>query len=108
MEKSLQSYNRQQKLSIWAERVRACRESGQTVTQWCEENSISVKTYYNWQKRVYEMASTQEPQFADISVCRLRGGGAIATVQIGDGQVEIHSGADVETLTALFRAMKSC
>ena len=108
MDKSLQSYNRQQKLSIWAERVRACRASGQTVTQWCEENSISVKTYYNWQKRIYEMVSTQEPQFAVISIYKMRGIGTIATVQIGDGQAEIHSGADVETLTALFLAMKSC
>ena len=108
MENSLQVYNRQQKLSMWADRVTACRESGMTVRQWCEENGISVKTYYNWQKRLYQMATEQEPRFAEITGCIPQSRSSVATVQIGAAQAEIHVGADEETLRSLFQAMKSC
>ena len=30
----------------WAERIRKCSESGLTVSEWCRENGIKLKTYY--------------------------------------------------------------
>ena len=30
----------------WAERIRQCKESGLTVTAWCQQDSINPKTYY--------------------------------------------------------------
>lgn len=40
------------KLAEWSERVQACRSSGMTVKEWCEQNHICSKTYYTWE-RVY-------------------------------------------------------
>ena len=40
------------KLSKWAEMVRKRNESGLTVTDWCKENGINLKTYYYRLKRV--------------------------------------------------------
>lgn len=34
----------------WQERIRECRSSGMSVTRWCEENQISPKTYYRWER----------------------------------------------------------
>ena len=34
----------------WQERIRVCRSSGMSVTRWCEENQISPKTYYRWER----------------------------------------------------------
>ena len=40
------------KVSKWAEMVRQRNESGLTVTDWCKENGINLKTYYYRLKRV--------------------------------------------------------
>ena len=40
------------KLAEWSEKVQACRSSGLTVRDWCEQNHICAKTYYTWE-RVY-------------------------------------------------------
>lgn len=30
----------------WTEKIRKCSESGLTVSEWCRENGINLKTYY--------------------------------------------------------------
>ena len=68
MSKSLSVVNQQRKLSEWAERVTACRSSGQSVKTWCRENGVSEQTYYKWQRRLYELAQKQqENRFAEIT-----------------------------------------
>ena len=47
------------KLSEWREIVTECRNSGKQVEKWCKEKGINEKTYYRWQKMVWE-AETQE------------------------------------------------
>ena len=50
MSRELQTINQQNKLALWAGRIKACRGSGQNVKEWCKENSICNQTYYRWQK----------------------------------------------------------
>lgn len=107
MEKSLQAYNSSQKMVLWTERVKACRESGLTAQQWCDENGVSIKTYYYWQRKLYKMAADQEHRFAEITAPVLQST-AVAAVQLGDLRMEVYQGADDATLTALLRAIKSC
>ena len=38
------------RLSKWKERIIACRNSGQPVQGWCEQNGINPKTYYRWER----------------------------------------------------------
>lgn len=40
------------RLSEWKERIIVCRSSGQPVQTWCEQNQISPKTYYRWERLV--------------------------------------------------------
>ena len=40
------------KLAQWAEMVRQRNESGLTVTDWCKQNGIKLKTYYYRLKRI--------------------------------------------------------
>lgn len=46
------------RLSNWKAVVEQCqsRPKGQTIASWCEENDISVKQYYYWQRRVRKNA----------------------------------------------------
>nr|DAI62260.1 MAG TPA: putative terminase small subunit [Inoviridae sp.] len=36
----------------WAERIRKCSESGLTVSEWCRENGIKLKTYYFYLRKL--------------------------------------------------------
>ena len=106
MEQSLQALNRQEKIAVWSERIAACRNSGISVRAWCEENGISTASYYKWQKRLFCLATKKAPQFAEVSVvptARIS-----ATVHMGNVSVDIHSGADTETMAMLLRILLSC
>ena len=95
-------------LALWQDRIRECRNSGQTVVAWCAENGISEKTYYYWQRKLFQMSEAAGPRFAEIEAPVHTAGHLAATVQIGTAQAEIYNGADAETLKALVVAMKSC
>ena len=66
---SLQRVNRQQRLVEWSRRVEACRGSGLTVVQWCQEHGIAVSTYFSWQRKVFQaLTEAQEITFAEVPV----------------------------------------
>ena len=109
MERGLQTVNQQRKLSEWAERITACRSSGQSVKTWCRENGVSEQTYYKWQRRLYELAQNQqEHRFAEITAPAMNRSGVAVTVQLGGVELDIHNGADAATVEAVLRAVKSC
>ena len=43
----------------WSERIVECRSSGKSVRAWCNEQGISVQTYYWWEKRFVEKVTQQ-------------------------------------------------
>ena len=108
MERGLQKANHYNQLAEWAQRVEACRKSGQKVSEWCSEQGIAVSTYYSWQRKVYQTV-TAEPEvcFTEISG-RPAGRGMVASIEIGELRIEIHAGADAETVRAIIQALKEC
>ena len=57
MEQSLQVMSKQERLENWTARIMACRSSGMTVRAWCRENGLSEKTYYYWQRRLFDLVA---------------------------------------------------
>ena len=106
MEKSLQALNSQEKIAVWSERIAACRSSGISVKTWCEENHVSAASYYKWQKKLFSLASQGLPQFAEVCVSPTAK--ISATLNLGNISVDIHSGADAETISMLLRILQSC
>lgn len=106
MEKSLQTLNRQEKITVWSERIAACRSNGISVRAWREGNGISTASYYKWQKKLFCLAAQSAPQFAEV--CVAPPARISATVHLGDISVDIHSGADAETAAMLLRILQSC
>jgi hypothetical protein len=106
----LQTINRHNRLSLWAEQIADCRSSGQSVAKWCAEHEIAESTYYSRQHKVYEMAAKASPDFFEVKVSSYEEekDHCIATISAGGIAVNIKSGADEQTLTALLRALKSC
>ena len=110
MNQELRFLNEQNKQALWAERLSDCRSSGQRVKAWCREQGICEQTYYKWQKRLLELAqSQQKPRFAEVTPVRSAAAGDIAvTVRMVGAEVEIHNGADAATVEAVLRVFKSC
>ena len=53
------------KLRQWTEMIQQRKESGLTVSQWCEMNGVNYKTYYYRLKKVRQ-AMCKEPEHHDI------------------------------------------
>lgn len=49
------------RINQWTQIIRQCRNSGQTVKAWCEENGVDSKRYYYWLKCVREAVATALP-----------------------------------------------
>ena len=108
---SLQRVNRQQRLAEWSRRVEACRNSGLTVVQWCQENGIAVSTYFSWQRKVFQaLKEVQEVTFAELPVMEASPfpRHVVASLEISGVQIQVYEGADTNTLQALLQAAKSC
>jgi len=120
----VQEVKRQILVQEWAEQINERKQSGLTVKQWCNENGIHIKTYYNRMKRVREEfldnmdtesalqvsrhgrwspGQLNAPVFATMPMPQ-RGGVAV-TVHIGTHNAEIHNGADPETAESVLRAL---
>ena len=121
-EATIQSLGQRQRLLEWSQRVAACRQSGLSVKRWCDENGVSLKTYYAWQKKVFSFIMEQqklqmeteehEGCFVELPAPRRtvqqETGHLIANVQIGQASVNLYSGADPKLAQALVQALKKC
>ena len=108
---SLQKVNRQQRLAEWSRRVEACRSSGLTVVQWCQENGIAVSTYFSWQRKVFQaLKEVQEVTFAEAPIMERSqlSGHIVAAMEVSGVRIQVYGGADEATLLAILRAAKSC
>ena len=112
MEHSLQTLNAAKRVQMWAERIAECRGSGKSVRAWCKENGISEKTYYYWQRRLYQqMVCTAEavsfakiPQGIQTGQCS----GATAKIILSGATIEVYSGADAQMIQAILQTLQSC
>ena len=112
-EVSIQSMGQRQRLFEWSQRVADCRQSGMSVKRWCEENGVTPKTYYSWQKqqKLQLEAEDQESCFVELpppQQLRQAASELVANIQVGQTSVNIYSGADSKMVQALLLALKSC
>lgn len=92
--------------SQWAEQISNCRSSGLSVTEWCKEHGINVKTYYYHLRKLREKVCEQLP-VAVASLPNLKACACAITVQDASGiTVRISDGTSPETITAIIRAIK--
>ena len=112
MEHSLQRLNAAQRVQLWAGRIAECRNSGMSVRAWCKENEISDKTYYYWQRRLYQqMVSTAGTvSFAEIPRREKtgQGSGVAAKISLTGATVEVYPGADAQMIQAILQTLSSC
>jgi hypothetical protein len=116
----IQKLNKSGRLSEWAEMVGECRNSGKTVLLWCAEHKISPKTYYYRLKHVCEAIpelskptslpvrhEKDAPVFAQITPASRSSRDAAITLRFGSIEVQIHNGAETETIESALRVLTS-
>ena len=111
MRREQQAVNHNQRLAEWSKRVEACRNSGQTASQWCKENGVAVSTYFSWQRKVFQAVTEKaEVCFAAVPVyARERTvSGTAAVIHTGRVKIEVCSGADAATIQAIIQAIETC
>ena len=87
----------------WAERMRKCRESGLTVTEWCQQNSINPKTYYYHLRKIRKEICEQIP----VPVMTVPEECHSVKICIGEVTAEIPEGISEKTMTSLIRAIRN-
>lgn len=111
MEQSLQALSKQERLDTWTTIIMECRNSGMSVRSWCQENGLNEKTYYYWQRRLFQTLSAQQEctgSFAEITPMTRLSTDVAVTVRIAEAEADIHNGADAETVGMVLRLLKSC
>ena len=105
-------------LQLWRGRVMECRNSGKTIAVWCKENGINIKTYYFWQKRVWDketqtliqigqnqLPQPQAVQFAQVNLGMETSSDADIVIRKDDWTVEIRNTANPALLSSVLQAV---
>lgn len=105
-------------LKLWHGRVMECRNSGKTIAVWCKENGINIKTYYFWQKRVWDketqtliqseqnqMPQSEPVQFAQVNLGMETSFDADIVIRKDDWTVEIRNTANPALLSTVLQAV---
>lgn len=102
---TLNSAKHASKMAEWRIRIGECRNSGKTIKEWCKGNHINLKTYYRWQRiiwdnesenRCIEPVKTDTLQFAEIPQIRMESDSQQAEIVIQKGcwRIELQNHAN--------------
>ena len=105
-------------LQLWRGRVMECRNSGKSVAEWCRENGFNIKTYYYWQKRVWDkatntmihsnqgtLAQSEPVQFAQVNLGCVDSADADIVIRKDSWTVEIRNTANPVLLNTVLQAV---
>lgn len=112
----------QARLQEWHDRILECRSSGLGVKHWCRENQLTVTTYYRWEREIFgkaqrdgsgEIVLVPTATYAELAAPASKEFGSsntpvIATVRVGNAEVDVYPEADAKVVEAICRALKSC
>lgn len=87
----------------WAERIRQCKESGLTVTAWCQQNSINSKTYYYHLRKIRNEICEQ----IAVPVMSVQENCPTVKIHMGDAVAEIPEGVSEQTVTSVIKAIRN-
>ena len=109
----------QMRAENWRTLIQACRQSGQTVVNWCEQNNVNSKTYYYWLRklRTQELDGKELPvpvpdekpvAFKKLEVqTPVTNTQAAVIIRLPNAIVEITEGTSQQTIQAVLLALQS-
>ena len=93
---------REGKAREWARLINEWQNSGQSITQWCEEHELRYSRFLYWKKRL--MADQTPPAFVELQDPTESGTGI--TLQWGTLQIHLDAGFDQSTLCRCIQTLK--
>ena len=95
---AITNVKRDVQLQEWTEQIKAQQESGMTVTAYCAQNGINIKTYYYHLRKIREHCLESEPAIVLVAVPRSN-----SDIRIEKNGLQISLPADIlaDTLLAL-------
>lgn len=123
--------NKQVKMQFWLNAIRECRSSGLTNQAWCEQNNLSLKSYYYWIAKIRKLAiediprkdhglslpcatsqtsSSSDEIFTEVPVpiSRQSSSDVAAVIHISDITIDISENVSSEFLVSILKAVRSC
>ena len=124
--------NKQVKLQYWLDVIRQCKASGLTSQAWCEQNNVSLKSYYYWITKIRRLALVDlprknngihsqpdqdsifspetSPEFTQVSLPdrHTSYSSPKAVLHIKDIRIEVFEDTSRESLARLLKAVQSC
>jgi hypothetical protein len=97
------------KVQQWTERLERFAQSGQTVAQFCQDETVSVPSFYQWKKKLADQPS-QPSSHAKLSASAFRAVDVIphsqsaTTVRLANG-IEIELGGDLRVVQAVVKQL---
>ena len=103
MGRGLRAVNHGNQVALWNERVKECRTSGLTVSQWCAAEKIPMSWYYAWQRKVFQtITQAEQVCFAEVPIVLPSSEKIMATIRVNDLQVELHASASADFISNTF------
>lgn len=99
-------------LQKWIPIVTECCNSGQSKKSWCEERGIDVKSYFYYQKKVYNLIKEPASEFVELPVISepdvsVHSATPTARIIINGVTLELCNGIDSETVVSIVRGLKN-
>lgn len=109
------------RLNQWTQVICECRNSGQKVKDWCNDNDVDPKKYYYWLTQVRKAAiqvlpttmsdstivpvQTAEPEFtSSVSAYSNK---TVATISFGNIVIELSNHASSELIASILKAIQN-
>lgn len=99
---AITTVKRDVQLREWSEQIKAQQESGMTVTAYCAQNGINIKTYYYHLRKVREQCLESEPEIVPVAIPR-----TASDIRIEKNGLQITLPSDISpgTLLTLVQAL---
>ena len=112
---NLNLINKQQRRQVWADMVMRCRNSGLTITDWCQAEGINLTTYHYRQRQVMDLVSEQgsrpATEFVQLPLAAIDQPVVTSciTIRMGTVSIAVEACVDATTVaTVLARTDRLC
>ena len=100
---AITTVKRDVQLRKWSEQIKAQQESGMTVTAYCAQNGINIKTYYYHLRKVREQCLESEPAIVPVAIPR-----TASDIRIEKNGLQITLPSDISAGTLLTLVQALC
>ena len=106
----------QTKMQEWGLAIQDCRGSGLSVREWCRQRGVTTTTYYRWEREVLSGIRRKDGSGrSGVAFVELPAPQALqnvsertATVNIGNGSIDLYQEMGPELLRTLVELLREC